>query len=238
VRSVRNLKAGVIIAVGADGAVEKLAVQGADAAMVGCCIRPWAATLRFDRSKVPVGTYGFTLHTGPGGSGKAALPTTSELAVLKRPERGCVSGGLNLMLVITPRGYLLRSALGRECPGKSSEHGLCAEWKGLADFQGPAGQKAVEGLARHLHNLYTRKYADPRFWNYNPALRDGITIVPDPLTPFQVLVRFMEAVRDAPGVSSSGCRMTMDPKTGRWFVGQKGRPACMYPHMVLAIGAS
>lgn len=229
---------GVLIHVDAQGRVDKVASKGAGLELEICCIRPYVASLELDPQKVPEGVYGFGVRMAQQGSASAvSLPREASLRPLVRPVQRCIDGSLNLTLVLTEKGYYLKSRYGAECTDDPDGPRMCAEWKSDRT-------QALSHLARRLRHLFLTKYGHPRFWRYSQRLRGTITFVPENSTRFGDLIRVLEILRDLPAESGAaagsgqGCRMRLDPGTSAWKVDEAARKECMYPHVVLAMGST
>lgn len=229
---------GVLIKVDDKGTVEQVAARGGGAEVLGCCIKPYVARFRFNPKEVPPGIHRFALRLAQGAASSAAvLPDASDLRPLVRPVADCVDSPLNLTLLLTEKGYYLKTRYGSECsddPGSDSRR-LCFRWT-------RDKAETFKHLARRLFHLFSVKYAHPRFWRFRPDLRGSSTLVPVYTTRFQDVIRAMEILRDlpnkdgAPPAAGKNCRMRMAHETKRWVCDRATKSFCMYPYVTLAVG--
>lgn len=157
---------------------------------------------------------------------------------------------LNLTVVMTGKGYYVKSRFGSECPpGKDSDEKLCFK----NEEKGKFDQKTIEKLQFHMWYLFAKKYKSSQYYENEKIDRHTITLVPQHDIKYRNVVKTLDALREIPtkatdpkppNVPAGGCRMAHDRASGAWFVkGSKkggdimGR-ACMYHLVTLAIGAT
>lgn len=149
---------------------------------------------------------------------------------------------LALTVVMTKKGYYLKSRHGAECPDPQPQPAaVCFP----VDKGGFAA--AARKLSHHLWFLYAKKYKDTTHWNNDPEIRSTITVVPAPRIPIRDVVLTLDAVREVPkdaknpplpkNLPKSGCASEFDRKTSEWRLKKKSGPACMFHNAVLALGA-
>lgn len=158
---------------------------------------------------------------------------------------------LNLTVVMTEKGYYVKSRFGSECPaGQRSEEGtLCFRNKEKGKFS----TEIIKKLQHHMWYLYKKKYASSQFYDDAATDKHSITLVPQHDVKFDALVQTLDALREIPidakdpkppsNVPRAGCRLTFERKTRSWHVlGSKKEDttekACMYHLVTLAIGAT
>jgi len=155
---------------------------------------------------------------------------------------------LNLTLVITDKGFYLKSRHGSECPeGVSDDEKLCFRKK-----EGKFTDAMIKALHHHLWFLHASKYKSAESYA-DPEEKYAITIIPEPTVKYEDLVKVMDTVRDIPAdarnppvkhsVPGIGCQMIFDKKTSSWGFRQAGNitvkeAACMYYRVTLALGSS
>ncbi|MCD6499665.1 MAG: biopolymer transporter ExbD [Deltaproteobacteria bacterium] len=158
---------------------------------------------------------------------------------------------LNLTVIMTGKGYYVKSRFGSECPpGKAGgEEKLCFRNKEKGKFTADT----IRALQLHLWYLYKRKYGSSQYYEDEKMDHHSITLVPQHDVKYEAVVKTLDALREIPAgakdppsptnMPASGCRMTFDKKAHTWMVqGAKGEDvterACMYHLVTLAIGAS
>jgi hypothetical protein len=149
---------------------------------------------------------------------------------------------LALTVIMTKKGYYLKSRHGVECPDPKPQPGAVCFPVDKAGFA-----SAARKLSNHLWFLFAKKYKDPSHWNNDPGIRSTITVVPAPRIPIRDVVVTLDAVREVPkdaknppvpkNLSKSGCAFEFDRKTSEWRLKKKSRPACMFHNAVLALGS-
>jgi hypothetical protein len=176
------------------------------------------------------------------------------IILVETPRRSRVPGTkvntkpLNLTLVMTDRGFYLKSRHGSECPaGVSQDARLCFERR-----EGKLTDPVLRKLQLRLWKLYADKYRDPGLYR-TPAERHAITVVPEPTVSFDDIVRTLDVIREIPAdaadppvkhaVPAGGCATLWDKDSGRWtFETRNGvnvrDVACMYHRVTLALGSS
>jgi len=154
---------------------------------------------------------------------------------------------LDLTLVLTDRGFYLKSAKGSECPpGVAQDKKLC-----FSREDGKVTPKVLKALQLHLWRLYASKYKDFRY--ANPDDRHAITVTPEPNVQYEDLVKTLDTIREVPtnptdpplqaAVPTSGCALVYDRKGATWGYTNHGGnsvkdTACMYHRITLALGSS
>jgi len=158
---------------------------------------------------------------------------------------------LNLTVVMTGKGYYVKSRFGSECPpGRGGgEEKLCFRNKEKGKFTADT----IKKLQYHLWFLYKRKYSSAQYYEDEKIDHHSITLVPQHDVKYEAVVKTLDAMREIPihakdppaptNVPASGCRMHFDKQSHLWAVqGAKGEDAteraCMYHLVTLAIGAS
>ncbi len=157
---------------------------------------------------------------------------------------------LDLTVVMTGRGYYIKSRFGSECPpGKGEvEENLCFRNKEDGKFT----TEIVEELQNHMWYLFAKKYEASHYYENPRVDRHTITLTPQFDVKYEDVIRTLDALREIPtratdpkppSVPPGGCRMEFDRGAGSWFVtgGAKGdaaEQACMYHLVTLAIGAT
>jgi biopolymer transport protein ExbD len=155
---------------------------------------------------------------------------------------------LNLTLVVTDKGFYVKSRHGSECPeGVSDDEKLCFRKK-----EGKFSEAMIKALHHHLWFLHASKYKSEESYAA-PEEKYAITIIPEPTVKYEDLVKIMDVVRDIPAdarnppvkhsVPASGCKMEFDRKTASWGFRASGtatvkEAACMYYRITLALGSS
>lgn len=155
---------------------------------------------------------------------------------------------LNLSLVMTDKGYYIKSRFGSECPeGVSGDARLC-----FPKREGKYTDKVLKDLQLRLWKLFADKYKDPS--NYTtPEQRHSITLIPEPTVKYDDIIRTLDAIREIPTdakdpplkqtVDPGGCSLVHDKKSGAWgFATSRGvsvrDSSCMYYRVTLALGSS
>lgn len=158
---------------------------------------------------------------------------------------------LNLTVVMTGKGYYVKSRFGSECPpGQSGEDAkLCFRNKERGKFT----VEIVRKLQHHMWYLFKKKYASSSFYEDAKTDRHTLTLVPQHDVKYGDLVTTLDALREIPAdakdpkspadIPPAGCRMAYDRKIRAWHVkGSKGEDAtekaCMFHLVTLAIGAT
>ncbi len=158
---------------------------------------------------------------------------------------------LNLTVVMTGKGYYIKSRFGSECPpGKTGgDEKLCFRNK----VKGKFSAATIKALQNHLWYLYAKKYRSPQYYEDEKTDRHTITLVPQHDIKYEDVVKTLDAMREIPkgakdppspkDIPPGGCQMAFDARTHRWLVGGKGKgdtleKACMYHMVTLAIGAT
>jgi biopolymer transport protein ExbD len=158
---------------------------------------------------------------------------------------------LNLTVVMTGKGYYVKSRFGSECPpGKSGgEEKLCFANKEKGKFN----TEIIKKMQHHMWYLFAKKYKSSQFYENEKVERHTITLVPQHDIKYKDVVKTLDALREIPidakdpkppsNVPAGGCRMAYDRAVGGWFVegSKKGNVmerACMYHLVTLAIGAT
>ncbi|MFH2005557.1 MAG: hypothetical protein ABI333_03110 [bacterium] len=166
---------------------------------------------------------------------------TPRLSSLRRNLR------LNLTLVMTDQGYILKSRHGLECPPsrKVRPGKVC-----FPTYNSRYDDNTIQLLRHHLWYLFAKKYRDPKHY-LDPANRHNLVIVPEPTIRYDDIVRTMDAVREIPRdatnpkvghtIPAGGCSVRRDAKTNRWVLSKPDgvsvlRTACMYHRITLALG--
>jgi predicted RNA binding protein YcfA (HicA-like mRNA interferase family) len=163
------------------------------------------------------------------------------------PGKAPAQERLDLTLVLTDKGYYVKSAKGSECPeGVSGDQKLCFKRE-----EGKLTPKVLKRLQHHLWQLYAAKYKHHRF--AHPDDRHAITVTPEPNVPYEDLVKTLDAIREIPRdatnpplaatVPASGCALVYDRKAAIWGYAQSSGvsvqdAACMYHRVTLALGSS
>jgi len=176
------------------------------------------------------------------------LVETPRLSRVKSSQDKKKKQALNLSLVMTDKGYYIKSRHGSECPeGVAEDAKLC-----FPKREGKYTDKVLKDLQHHLWYLYASKYKSED--NYStPDEKHSITLIPEPTVKFDDIVRTLDVIREIPvdaknppvkfSVPPSGCAMRYDKKSGGWgFAEQGGQSvkdtACMYYRVTLALGSS
>jgi biopolymer transport protein ExbD len=159
---------------------------------------------------------------------------------------------LNLSVVMTGKGYYVKSRFGSECPPgkKTSDEKLCFALKEKNKFTA----QDIKKLQKHLWYLFAKKYKSSQFYENEKTERHTITLVPQHDIKYEAIVETLDAMREIPldaenpkppsNVPAGGCAMGFDKATGGWFVkgakksGAAVDRACMYHLVTLAIGAT
>ena len=158
---------------------------------------------------------------------------------------------LNLTVVMTGKGYYVKSRFGSECPpGKGgSDEKLCFKNEEKGKFK----NETIEKLQNHMWFLFAKKYKSSQYYENEKTERHSITLVPQHDIKYKDVVRTLDSLREIPtkatdpkppNVPAGGCRMARDRASGGWFVkgSKKGGDiidrACMYHLVTLAIGAT
>lgn len=161
---------------------------------------------------------------------------------------------LNLTVVMTGKGYYIKSRFGSECPpGKGdADEKLCFKNEEEGKFKAGEGG-IVEKLQLHMWFLFAKKYKSSQHYE-NPKIdRHTVTLTPQHDVKYEDVVKTLDAMREIPtkatdpkppSVPPGGCRMEYDRGSGAWFVagskksGDAADQACMYHLVTLAIGAT
>jgi hypothetical protein len=117
---------------------------------------------------------------------------------------------LNLTLVVTDKGFYVKSRHGSECPeGVSDDAKLC-----FAKKEGKFTDDLLKRLQYHLWFLFAGKYKSDEHYA-TPDEKHAITIIPEPTVKYEDLVKIMDMCREVPGdaknpplkhtVSQMGC---------------------------------
>ncbi len=158
---------------------------------------------------------------------------------------------LNLTVVMTDKGYYVKSRFGSECPPGTSggDEKLCFRNKEKGKF----ADSTIKALQLHLWYLFKKKYASATYYEDPKTDRHTITLVPQHDIKYRDIIRTLDAMREIPtdakdppppkNVPKSGCQMVMNAQSHKWMVqGTKGEDiteqACMYYLVTLAIGAT
>ena len=155
---------------------------------------------------------------------------------------------LNLSLVMTDKGFYIKSRFGSECPeGVAEDAKLC-----FPKREGKYTDKVLKDLQHHMWYLYASKYKSDEFYS-SPDERHSITLIPEPTVKYEDIVRTLDSIREIPGdarnppvkhaIPSGGCSMEYDRKASSWGFKEKGgvsvkELACMYYRVTLALGSS
>ena len=163
---------------------------------------------------------------------------TPRLGRVPNPTNDPIKEGLNLALVVTDKGFYLKSRFGSECPaGVSDDEKLC-----FRKHEGKFTDTMMKALQHHLWFLQAAKYKGDDSYA-TPDERHALTIIPEPTVKYDDLIRIMDVVRDIPAdarnppvqhaVPGSGCQMVFDQKNAAWGFRAAGpttvkEAACMY----------
>jgi biopolymer transport protein ExbD len=170
------------------------------------------------------------------------LVETPRLSRVKSSKKKKKKQALNLALVMTDKGFYIKSRHGSECPeGVASDAKLC-----FPKQEGKYTDKVLKDLQHHLWYIYASKYKSVD--NYaTPAEKHSITLIPEPTVKYEDIVRTLDAIREIPvdaknppvkhTVPTSGCSLTHE--NGAWaFKGDVEETACMYYRVTMALGSS
>ncbi|MFH2009965.1 MAG: biopolymer transporter ExbD [bacterium] len=173
---------------------------------------------------------------------------TPRLSRVKSSEEKKKKEALNLSLVMTDKGFYIKSRHGSECPeGVSADAKLCFPKK-----EGKYTDKVLKELQHHMWYLYASKYKDPSSYAV-PDEKHSLTLIPEPTIKYDDIVRTLDAIREIPrdarnppvkhSIPGGGCAMKYDRKSGGWGFLDKGgvsikESACMYYRVTLALGSS
>lgn len=176
------------------------------------------------------------------------LVETPRLSRVKSSKDKKKKQALNLSLVMTDKGYYIKSRHGSECPeGVASDAKLC-----FPKREGKYTEKVLKDLHHHLWYLFAAKYKSEDSYA-TPDERFSITLIPEPTVKYEDIVRTLDVIREIPvdaknppvkrAVPNSGCAMKYDRKSGGWGFAEKGGvsvrdTACMYYRVTLALGSS
>jgi hypothetical protein len=176
------------------------------------------------------------------------LVETPRLSRVKSAEQKDKKEALNLTLVMTDKGYYLKSRNGSECPeGVADDQRLC-----FPKREGKFDDRVLKALQLHLWYLFAAKYKDESNFS-SPEEKHAITIIPEPTVTYDDLVRTLDAMRDIPfdaknpplkqAVPATGCKMEYSRKQRAWGFYMKGGvsskdSACMYWRVTLALGSA
>lgn len=155
---------------------------------------------------------------------------------------------LHLTVVMTTKGFLLKSRFGSECPPYDSDKvRLCYATEG-----GKYTPAVFRKLQLQLWRLFAQKYRDDLF-HATPEEKWAITFIADPTIRFGDVIHALDAMREIPGnatqpkvrhrVPLSGCAMRYDRAAGSWGFAEMGGGSvrelgCMYYRVIFALGAS
>ena len=173
---------------------------------------------------------------------------TPRLSRVKSSQDKKKKEALALSLVMTDKGFYIKSRHGAECPeGVTAEKKLCFPKK-----EGKFTDKVLKDLQLHMWYLYASKYKDPSSYA-TPDEKHTLTLIPEPTIKYDDIVRTLDVIREIPRdarnppvkhtIPSSGCAMKYNKKTGGWgFLDSGGvsvkESACMYFRVTLALGSS
>lgn len=201
-------------------------LKGASWELDQCCLRPWIAAWRLAGSAR--GRYQLRIGVRSGITGLKEGPAPAELNPLLSDEPGC-KAPLNLKVRLSQPGVSLESSLGPECAPADESKKVCFR------------RTQMEQVRARLYALWSRKYANARWWRNDPYIRGAITVYAGKNMRAQALFDLLDAAREKPEQvetqSSAPCRFVLDPKKRVWVLDEKGKSRCMYPFLTLAIGS-
>ncbi len=176
------------------------------------------------------------------------LVETPRLSRVQSSKKEKKKEALNLSLVMTDKGFYIKSRHGAECPeGVSADKKLCFPKK-----EGKFTEKVLQELQLHMWYLYASKYKDPSSYA-TPEEKHTITLIPEPTIKYDDIVRTLDMIREIPrnprnppvkhAIPISGCSMKYNRKSGGWGFLESGgvsvkQTACMYFRVTLALGSS
>lgn len=174
------------------------------------------------------------------------LVETPRLSQVKSQPEDKEKEALNLVLVMTEKGYYLKSRHGSECPeGVSESDRLC-----FPKQDGKFTDEVLRKLQHHLWYLFATKYKDPESYA-TPEERWAITLTPEPTVRYEDIVATLDVIREIPAdakpppkmaIPASGCAMSYIREQQSWgFEERSGvsvkEAACMYYRVTLALGS-
>ena len=150
---------------------------------------------------------------------------------------------LRLMLLLTDKGFYIRSRHGPECPeGVPEDARLC-----IRALDGNYTAARLKRLQHHLWYLFASKYKDLRHFA-GPDDRRAILVVPEPAILYEDVVRVVDVIGEIPAdatnvplahaIPAGGCTMKWDGDAWRFdAVGgvSTREAACMYDRVSLAM---
>lgn len=235
---IRKIDLSLRLRINLEGKVTDLAFSPGIDRPTRTCLLNEVKHWRFRRKTVPPGEYGLAVSVVTDEvcwSGRARLtqksemPPSAALRSVASQERRRISR-LDLTLIATRKGYILRSALGRECPSPRAE-GLCF----LNAQPGFFAKETLHALQTHLHRLSQRKPIAGL-----PASGHSLIVVFERDTTYGDLLRTLDVAVEAPAVGrstgrqttpkASGCRLRPGGKQGAWEIdtAQTRQGACMF----------
>ena len=176
------------------------------------------------------------------------LVETPRLSRVQSSKQEKQKEALNLSLVMTDKGYYIKSRHGSECPeGVAESDRLCFPKK-----EGKFTDEVLQKLQAHLWYLFANKYKDPESYA-TPEEKYSITLIPEPTVKYEDIVRTLDTIREIPvnaknpapkmAVPVSGCAMKYIKESNGWGFEEKSgvsikEAACMYYRVTLALGSS
>lgn len=176
------------------------------------------------------------------------LVETPRLSRVQSTQQEKQKQALNLSLVMTDKGYYIKSRHGSECPeGVSESDRLC-----FPKQEGKFTDQVLQKLQHHLWYLFANKYKDPESFA-TPEEKYAITLIPEPTVKYEDIVRTLDVIREIPvnaknpppkvAVPAGGCSMKFIKESNGWGFEEKSgvstkEAACMYYRVTLALGSS
>jgi len=176
------------------------------------------------------------------------LVETPRLSRVQSTQQEKQKEALNLSLVMTDKGYYIKSRHGSECPeGVADSDRLC-----FPKQDGKYTDAVLLKLQHHLWYLFANKYKDPESYA-TPEEKYTITVIPEPTVKYEDLVRTLDILREIPTgaknpapkvpVPASGCTLKFMKGANAWGFEEKGgvstrEAACMYYRVTLALGSA
>jgi len=176
------------------------------------------------------------------------LVETPRLSRVRSQKNKKKKQALNLTLIMTDKGYYIKSRFGSECPeGIAEDAKLCYPKR-----EGKFTDKVLKELQHRMWYLYASKYKGEEYYS-SPDERHSITLVPEPTVKYEDIVRTLDAIREIPGdarnppvkhtIPASGCALQYDRTHSSWGFKESGGVsvkdlACMYYRVTLALGSS
>ena len=196
-------------------------------------------------AEAELGRFQLVVQRPKGGRGVVVVYTPHRV---RRRDSRVKRLDLELSVVMTDKGFYIKSRFGSECPERrGADARLC-----FVTQEGRYTAKVFRDLQHHMWYLFAKKYKDPSHYSV-PENRRRVILIPEPTVSVGDVVRALDALREIPGnarnpklrhrIPASGCSMLHDRKSGNWGfaesqAGSVRDLACMYDHVILALGSS